>query len=87
MKIDLDISKLSSENSNLKRRSLDEDDDDFFSDLMSIYVVPNDKWNQDTNGFEMQQVNLTWKATNFTDYHLNIDLIFGNESYISPNEV
>jgi hypothetical protein len=46
MKTDIDIHKLSSENSNLKRRSLDEDNDDFFSDLMSIYVVPNDNWNK-----------------------------------------
>ena len=54
---------------------------------MSIYVVPDDGWNNDINGFEMQQINFTWKAKYFKGKTLNIDLNFNNVSYISPNQI
>jgi hypothetical protein len=58
-----------------------------YKNFFDIYVVPNDNWNEYTEGFEMQQINLTWHVTNFTHRELKIQLNFNNETYLSPNVV
>ena len=58
-----------------------------FKNIFNIYVAPNDDWNVYTEGFEMQQINLTWHVTNYTKYELNIQLNFNNVTYLSPNVV
>jgi len=34
--------------------------DAIFHDLMRIYVIPNDNWNENMENFEMKFINLTW---------------------------
>ena len=53
MKTDIEITQLSSNNSNLKHGRTLNTTDDFFSDLMTLYVVPDKDWYKDINGFEM----------------------------------
>ena len=58
-----------------------------YKDIFDIYVVPNDKWNDDLEGFEMKQINLTWYVTNFTSLELKLQVDFFNFTYLSPNEI
>jgi len=52
---------------------------------MEIYVKPALERNLFDDSFQMQQVNLTWKATNYSGIYLDIQVDFTNISYISPN--
>jgi hypothetical protein len=61
--------------------------DEKYKNILDIYVVPNDQWNQFTNGFEMKQINFTWQATNLTERELTLKLDFNNASYLSPEVI
>tara|TARA_B110000285_G_C14906243_1_gene505689 strand:+ start:349 stop:798 length:450 start_codon:yes stop_codon:yes gene_type:complete len=58
--------------------------DEYFKNLMSIYVVPADNWDLTTENFSMTFVNLTWQATEFKDDTLDFNITFENPNYISP---
>ena len=49
-----------------------------------MYVAPYNNWYLYDNFFELQQLNLTWEAKNYTSDTLNIKIYFNNASYISP---
>lgn len=42
------------------------------TNLMEIYVIPSLDRNLDDRFFELQQVNLTWLAINYTQQYLHI---------------
>ena len=60
MKTDLNITMISSNYSILDLESGLNSSDDFYFNLMTLYVVPNNDWNKEINGFEMKQINFTW---------------------------
>ena len=90
MKTDLNLTFLNSSISTVGRQNnftKNSEIDLKYKNFFDIYVVPNDNWNEYTEGFEMQQINLTWHVTNFTDRELKIQLNFNNVTYLSPNMV
>ena len=54
------------------------------TNLMQIYVIPAMERNIDERYFELQQLNLTWRATNYTVEFLHIQVDFLNGTYTSP---
>jgi hypothetical protein len=51
---------------------------------MSIYVVPADDWDLNTEDFKINYINLTWQATEFKGRDLDFNITFENPNYISP---
>jgi len=90
MKTDLNLTFLNSSISTVGRQNNFTNNLDInfkYKNIFDIYVAPNDNWNVYTEGFEMQQINLTWHVTNYTKYELKIQLNFNNVTYLSPNTV
>ena len=54
---------------------------------MTLYVDPYKNWIEYADGFEMQQINLTWSVTSFKGIYLDIQVNFNNASYLSPQIV
>ena len=70
MKTDLNLTFLNSSISTIGRHNNFTENpeiDLMYKNIFDIYVAPNDDWNVYTEGFEMQQINLTWHVTNFTN--------------------
>ena len=51
---------------------------------MEIYVKPAEERHLYDDFFELQQVNLTWVATNYSRSTLDIQITWNNISYLSP---
>ena len=90
MKTNMNITFLNSSISSVGRQNnltRSSEIDSKFKNIFDIYVVPNDKWNEYVEGFEMKQINLTWFVTNFTSRELKLQVDFFNMTYLSPNEI
>ena len=90
MKTDFNLTFLNSSISTVGRNNNFTNNSDIsskYKNILDIYVAPNDEWNVYTEGFEMQQINLTWWVTNFTQDEMRIQLKFNNVTYLSPNTV
>ena len=86
MNTNINFTQLNSINSNLElaKRKLNASDNTSFSNVMCIYVIHYTEWEEYRERFEMQQLNLTWRAIEYKDNILKIKIDFNNQSYISP---
>jgi len=57
---------------------------EYFEDLMTIYVVPADNWDLVSENFSVNFINLTWQATNYSRDTLDFNITFEQPNEISP---